>query len=357
MRWGDIGESGTCSSPATQVRKRTRHCDGITNIDIIFPRFLVYSPVEEKRLWDYSYPMQELRRESLSSRLSFGPVALGQSYVYCVSMDIPSRWFLVAYDFRTGKEVYRVSRGIQCFHRHSTWLAEGRSIPDRLVRLAKVNGEELLVFVSESVSAVQIVRGRDGQQVHSIRYNPAWKASCLADPLSNQVALIWYKPVESATKIGQSITLMHTFSYQPGQPFTLSPLIAVQRKTPCSQHETLQPFTMTNIELIPLVMGASVIRFTIACSCLVPVHSHGVRHLALQAASDLFSLTPRHIWCYTTGSPRAVNISESAGSTLSSSFQNSEVLRASAKPIAAVYWLDHARLVVQSMNYTRVVRF
>lgn len=327
---------------------------------MIFSRLFVYSPVEEKRLWDYSYPIQDLCSRSLSWRVSFGPVALGRSYVYCVSAERPSSWALLAYDFRTGKEVYRVRRGARCFHSQSTWLAEGKSVPDRLVRLVEVNGEELLVLISDSskwVGTVEIVQGRDGQLLHSMKYSPAWKASCLADPLTNQVALIWYKPAQRAVHLGHSITLMHTFSYQPGQPVTLSPLIAVKRHTPCAQYETLQPFTMTNIEVTPTVMGGTPVQFTITRSCLVRVYSRWVYDLALQAALDLFDDNPRHIPCYTTDDPTAVTVSEPAGPSLPPSSQDSKTLSVNTMPIPAVYWLDHARLVIQAKAFTRVVRF
>ncbi|OJJ08569.1 hypothetical protein ASPVEDRAFT_402863 [Aspergillus versicolor CBS 583.65] len=323
-------------------------------------RLVVYSPIEEKRLWDYPYDSHIPcpNSPSVTVPVPFGPVALGQSYAYCVSTEAHSGWALMAYDFRTGKEVYCISKGVQWFRSANAWLAEGRPVPERLVQLVEVNGEELLIWMSEpklTETTVEIIRGRDGQPVYSLEYSSSWKLNCLADPLTNQVALIWYKPAERAANSGRSITLIRTFSYQPGQPFTLSPLIAVERKTPCSEYETLQPFTMTDIEVVTLASEKRG-KFTIARSCLLQVDSQRIRNLAFQAAIELFTHAPRHIRCYTTDSPRTVTVSES-GSSLPPGSQNSNTLSVDTVPTPAVYWLDHARLVVQTMNYTRVVQF
>ncbi|KAI9372242.1 hypothetical protein BJX61DRAFT_542865 [Aspergillus egyptiacus] len=161
-------------------------------------RFVAYSPAEDKKYWEYAYVHQ-------NNNLSIIPLLLGQSLLYCAVRQSESALYdFAAYRFGTGEMVYHTPILSESWY--DDYMSQHHNIPrvntvtDGKRELIYLGDNEEFIVQHSPVRAldlldarlpyeVNIIRGRDGQIVHTIRTPICFMRRCIIDPFLNQTGI------------------------------------------------------------------------------------------------------------------------------------------------------------------------
>ncbi|KAL4782325.1 hypothetical protein BJX76DRAFT_359035 [Aspergillus varians] len=348
-------------------RIQTGDATSMLNFERSAHTVVVYSPIEAKILWEYSFSTQGFTREP-----SILPLALGRSLVYCAMKQYNSTEYdLAAFNFRANKLVYR--RPLLSPDWTRSFYSPGLYLPpkNRSRLIHHINGEEFILIrcqrpfpsVFTGTFMIDVIRGRDGHRVYRIPFSPSWFPTCLEDPLTKQAAFIWtvaqshHPPalMEAHPRLSRyHVTLVRPCSYHPKGRFALLDVMAVLHNIVFCHSGVLQPFSMTAIGINYTYTKAHGPKFRVSRLPLLPVHSAALHEATLALARWLFrDKSVRISGCFTLGHPKAVSVP--VPPEQSSGNQNRVCVDSPNPP--DIQWLDHARLLVSDSQSTRIVRF